>query len=184
MKYRGMSWNGVMLAVVAFVATSGAARANSYDWTWQDISNTYSGTLTTNGSCGPACELVDSITGSFFGSNITGLLPPGTFPASGFPNDNHLRPATALIVDDYGISFSLANGTEINIFESISGKTYCGNTGPTFDGCNSSVPITYGSFSVTAAAAPTPVPVPNVGLPGLIFACGALAWWGRKRAVV
>ena len=54
-----------------------------------------------------------------------------------------------------------------------------GNVGTTFDVFS----IAYGGGNFTASVLAVPLPIAGGGLAGLIFACGGLlAWWRRKRS--
>src|SRR4051794_32745245 len=114
----------VALAGVLIVAGIPQAGAALFNWSFSGdtAGDTGSGTLTTTGSTSPFT--VTDITGTFDGNTITALLPAGSFAL----NDNLVfEPAPFL--DGFGISFSIAGGTPVNIFFDPNFEFYVGLAG-------------------------------------------------------
>jgi hypothetical protein len=177
---------GVSVAIVsAIIATisASASFASTYSWTWSEGGPTlYSGALTTGTGCGVGCEIVNSISGSFLGASITALLAPGAFPPppNGIPNDNELYPISSSVLDFNGISFSLANGNDINIYWNSGPYVYCG--GPSNGNvCGISVPFTSGTFAVTSVNATTPLPAALPFFATGLGALGLLGWRSKRK---
>ena len=146
------------LAAGAAGAAGSAEASITWDFTYSDLSNTASGTLTTDALSGGS-YVITGITGAFDGTTITGLLPDGT-PL--FGNDNLLYP-TGLPFDGSGVAFSLLGGGEENIFAAEGFAIYA------FDGTSGYGP---GSFNVTQEST---VPEPaTLGLFGTALAGLAL----------
>jgi hypothetical protein len=141
---------------LAFALTTLAAHADTFDWSLSGpaaslggLPETGSGTLTATDTAGQWA--INSISGTFGGSTITGL--------SGFDGaDNLLFPSSTLLDTD-GLGFVTANGTEANIWSAyvpgstdiVPGNNYFEILGATGSGFG------VGDFSLTdVSAAPEP----------------------------
>src|SRR5262249_51788859 len=142
--------------------------ANSYTWSVTG-SITGTGTLTTGALCAgiAGCEIVDSISGQFAGSTITGILAAGSLG-----NDNRLFPGSSHLLDTSGLSFAFGSASSATIW-------CCSST-------NVSFPYFVSTFNPTGTSAgqfslAVPGPIAGAGLPGLILAGGGLLGWLRRR---
>jgi hypothetical protein len=103
---------------------------------------------------------------------ITGLLPPGTFPMSGSPNDNHIRVGIEPLLSFNGFAFTV-NGPgddgmgDVDIFY---------RPGPAKYFEDSSL---FGGGTFTDSLVPVPEPMPPTLAMLALF--GAVGWWRRKR---
>ena len=157
-----------------------------YDWSFNAGAGgqSGSGTLTTADQQDP------SHVGGYDLTGITGVwsdIPHNgtTFPITGLDSfigaDNIFYPAGPVsgLFGKYGFSFSDSNGDLVNISsyctDSI-GTRYCAVEYVPGSGDG---PSQMGDFTVTPAAVPGPIA--GAGLPGLIFACGGLLGWWRRR---
>jgi len=113
-------------AVAVFAAlTSTASYADTFNFNFVGASDSGSGVMTV-ASTGTAGQFtITSLTGTADGVAITGLLAAGSYPLAPFAaNDNILYnpPApvvgklTPSLLDIDGLSFSLANGTDVNLY--------------------------------------------------------------------
>jgi hypothetical protein len=156
-----------ILAGSLFAFAAAPASASTYDWT---LTGTFSGsgTLTTNDAAimnaGSTGETITSITGTFNGSNITGIVPNGNdniFYPSNFGSDGFGPLKGAL--DALGLFF-VVNGADINIF-------FAGSAGYDVEG--TSIFASGEKFAVSPAVAATPLPstwiMMAAGLVGLFF---------------
>ena len=119
-----------LVAIAACVSASFTARADTFNFTFGNPSNTFSGfgVLTTGTAEAPGEFLISSVTGTAetvsHGPNlaITSILPPGTFPTitngGSFPaNDNTLFVTNGTgSLDGNGLSFILSDGSQINLY--------------------------------------------------------------------
>ncbi len=124
--------SGSIAAAVVFLSASLAARANSFDFTFGNSSDVFSGSgvLTTGALEAPGQYSIASVTGTAHTTAngpslaIESILAPGTFPtiANGdsFPaNDNVLFAFSSVgTLDGNGLAFILGNGAQINLFDS------------------------------------------------------------------
>ncbi len=178
---------GVSVAIVSAIITTisaSASFASTYNWTWSEGGPTlYSGTLITGTNCGVGCEIVNSISGSFLGASITTLLAPGAFPPppNGIPNDNELYPTSSPVLSFNGISFSLANGDDINIYwNSGAYISYCDGPSST-TACDPSARFTSGTFAVTSVNSTTPLPAALPLFATGLGALGLLGWRSKRK---
>lgn len=154
-----------------------AAHAEDFDFTLSGPNDTGWGTLFTSPS-GTAGEYdVTGISGTVDGQSIS-ILPVGVYPPDDPPeNDNILYYPTGTYVDVDGISFQLADGTDINLYYG----TFFG-AGPSYwliEG-TSEAGYALDSFTVTPAASATPEPSSLILLgSGLLGMAGVL----RRRRV-
>ena len=106
---------------VAVLCFSGKLDAQTlFDWSFrtfqliQDGTPEFSGsgTLEASPTGNPnGSYLVSSITGTFYGLNISSLLATNQFTAFPGPgNDNLIYPGAAILVDSNGIAFEVGNG--------------------------------------------------------------------------
>jgi PEP-CTERM motif len=135
------------LTLLAGLAFSAAAYADTFDFTIaasaDGFSGTTSGTLTATNE-GSGVFLITAMTGQ----DVTGLLPPGDFHL----NDNFLYTPGSL--DFHGFSFTDVNSKgsfDVDIFD-LNGASYAAIQGT--GGINTTIPI---SLSITPAAV-TPEP--------------------------
>ena len=120
-----------ILAAIALVSTSLAARADTFDFSFGDSSNSFSGfgILTTGDLEAPGEYSIANVTGSAMAIAggpslvIKAILSPGTFPTPSnggtFPaNDNVLFVTNGIgSLDGYGLSFVLSNGAQVNLYD-------------------------------------------------------------------
>ena len=118
------------VTALALVSACLAARADSFDFTFGNPSNSFSGSgvLTTGTLEAPGEYSIASVTGTaettVNGRNlaINSILAPGTFPTpsngGSFPaNDNTLFVTNGIgSLDGDGLSFILNNGAQINLY--------------------------------------------------------------------
>jgi hypothetical protein len=154
---------GIAAAAVLAIGTwASQAHAGLFDWTYSDQNgNSGSGTLTTNGSSAPGTYTMLAITGTYDGSAITGIAPPGTCCSSP-PNDNNIF-IPAPYLDLGGIGFFDGADGAVNIYLAAGPSDYAVLTQSGNDeGAN-------GNFTLSA---PEPVSLSlfGFGLVGLAFA--------------
>lgn len=170
------------ILLVVYLVLPNTARADSFDWIWSG-SDTGNGTLTATPVSGTDHELVTSMTGTFDGLTITGLLPLDTL----LGNDNLIFPAQnggplgKTFLDFLGVSFHVTIGTPGMDWNFASNF---GCQGPVCAGCDpsDSRPCVFyaantlpqnlfselpGTFTLTSVAAPEPGTL-SLLLPGLI----------------
>jgi hypothetical protein len=154
-----------IFVLTAFASTS--ALADTFNFSFGSTGDNFYGSgVLTGTSNGNGTFTITDVTGqtsyNFFGTHnetITGVLAPGTFPVGAFqvPNDNILYyPASYGLLDTYfdlgGLSYSLANGTNVNLYFS-NGEFY----GQTFNGQSFGLPAGE-RISITQNASPVPEP--------------------------
>jgi len=159
------------LGVVGSANAIGLSPSNVYDWSFVDLTDQGSGTLTT-GALDPTRSLnspagydITAITGQWDSSAITGLLPPGTCCLSPANNNIIYIPPSPAYFDIAGLGFGVANGDQVNIYDP-QGAQVIVNSGPS----NS------GTFTLTATPLPAALPLFAGGL-GVMGLFG----WRRKR---
>lgn len=103
-----------LLCAFLILGTGNAANATKYNWAWSGAVFNGSGTITTTGSCGGACEVITSITGAIARTHIGAISSPNTYP-SVQGNDNKLFPSRFLVLDKFGLAFTLVSTGEANI---------------------------------------------------------------------
>lgn len=175
----------MMLAAVAALMVSAApASAAVFDWTYNGTvagvgSVVSSGTITTTDTTtalgGRQAYTVTGITGSRNGVAIDGLAQ--LFPSNYGGADNFLF-TTGLPFSGLGVSFSLVNGTFVNLFADggVTGEYFAtnlfGNAGRT---------NAVGSFTFSAAVSAVPEPA-TWGM--MILGFGAIGFAMRRRAKI
>lgn len=152
-----------------------AARADSFDWTYQGTL-LLSGQLSSgSGELDTTDGVITGISGTFNGLAITALLPPGV----AFGNDNVLQiPPAPLYVTPNGFSFLDSAGDQINIYAALGTGCFPPPCVPpnsyasiSFDG-NSDL----GNFTLAPVMT---TPEPGTGtmlLPALLIFALALLW--------
>jgi hypothetical protein len=163
-----------------------AAKADSFDWTYQGtmlgipsgILDSGSGELTTTGG------VITGLSGTFNGLDITALLPPGAFVG----NDNVLLiPPAPLYLTPGGFSFLDSAGTQFNIYAVLGTQCTCGPSGCVCvpydvygsisdNGINNDI----GNFTLTPFIA-TPEPAAMAMLLPAVVGFGLLFAWKRLR---
>ena len=118
------------VATIVLVSASVVARADSFDFSFGDASSSFSGSgvLTTGTLLATGEYTIDTVTGTATtlaqgpSLTISSILLPGTFPTptngGSFPaNDNVLFVSGDVgSLDQYGLSFLLSNGVQINLY--------------------------------------------------------------------
>jgi hypothetical protein len=162
------------VAAAVLMSAGITAHADSFDFSFSGSTGSGSGTFTGSLTSTPGVYLITSVTGTTNGQTIANLLPPGTYPTSfgvSGENDNDLYLNGAAFVDFAGISYVLADGTDVNLASEGSSE-YAEIAGP-----NPTAVEALDFFTVTPAAA-TPEPSSFVLLgSGLLGVVGLL----RKR---
>jgi len=156
---------------VALTLTTLAAHADTFDWSLTGpaaslggFPGTGSGTLTATQSAGDEW-VINSITGTFDNSAITGLVK---FEFS----DNLLFPNSTFLDTD-GLGFETANGTEVNVWSAYAPGSTDITPGNNYSEIGSGFGV--GTFSLTPVAA-TPEPSTLV-----LFGTGLLSAAGVAR---
>jgi hypothetical protein len=166
--------------VAALVLPVSASYADTFTFTFTESDSTViaSGQLTTGGPFQLGHAPVTSISGTFDGFQITGLLPssPPVFQADNILFDS------APFVDVFGILFSTSNNAQpvVNIFNAAGIDQIAACT----QACLTSRDLTVftGTFNVAGPGVTSvPAPIAGAGLPGLILASGGLLGWWRRR---
>jgi hypothetical protein len=145
------------LLPLALALGSAAAHADVFDWSLTGpaaslggFPATGSGTLTATDTAG--VWVINSITGTFDGSTITGLITSNGA-------DNHLFPSSTLL-DTLGLGFATASGVDANIYSFYApGSTDItpgNNYGEILSGSTGGFGV--GTFSLTDPPAATPEP--------------------------
>jgi len=156
--------------------SSSMAYADTFNFTFSGVSDTGSGVMTASPTGTPGVELITGIVGTTDGSAISALLAPGSYPAPLALNDNDLYTASGSFLDIQGVSYVLANGTDINLYFGQFGTgdptVYNLISGP--DEINDGLT----SFSLTQNVAATPEPgslvLLGTGVLGLVAAAGRM----------
>jgi hypothetical protein len=173
------------VALLAFFGTVLSAQAATYNWSFNGLAVSGSGTLDTGAAEPGNGFLITGITGTWTDGlgteNILTLLPPGHFNS----NDNILYPTSTPLLDSDGFAFSVAQEFVQISFGSVG--TFMGYAFATFPAVgNCDAPgttcltgITAGSmFTFTSTTTPLPAALP-------LFATGlgalGLLGWRRKR---
>jgi len=150
------------LALVAFASNS--ALADTFNFSFGNSHSLFQGSgILTGTSNGDGTFTLDSVTGTTAGQSITAILAPGTFPVGIFqvPNDNILYfPASYGLGNTYfdagGLSYELADGTDVNLF--FSNGQFIGNTVNIFGFQQSIGDPQFSRITVSSAASPVPEP--------------------------
>jgi len=138
----------VFSAYLVFGCVLASADSSIWDWSYVGSSTTASGTLTTVPSPG-ADGLVTGITGLWGGQQITGVLPPGSFPES----DNLLLGAV-VVPSSRGISFSTSDLRWVNI-SYTAGQMYASVKPVDASGVGDITDVSpFGSFTAAPRAVP------------------------------
>lgn len=175
-----------VLVLAAFASTS--ALADTFNFSFGNSGDSFYGSgVLTGTSNGDGSFTITNVTGAttynFLGTHnetIAGILAPGTFPV-GFlqtPNDNILYyPASYGFLNTYfdlgGLSYSLSNGTDVNLYFS-NGEFY----GKTFNGQSYGLPAGERIQITQTSTDPSPVPEPNTLM---LLSTGVLGMAGAIR---
>ena len=163
--------------LTGFTLTS--AGENTFDFSFTGTTDSGAGifTTTTTGTAGE--YLITGISGTTNGSAITSLFAPGTFPFDfppGADNDlfypaiitNTYTNVNPSFLDVWGVSYALANGTDVNI--------YYGNL-------TTGAPVAYSFFYSAPAATPEPKSLILLGT-GLLGLLGITKMRRNKATVL
>ena len=157
----------------ALTLTTLAAHADTFDWSLTGpaaslggFPGTGSGTLTATQSTGDEW-VINSITGTFDDSAITGLVKFGFSDNLLFPNSTFL--------DTDGLGFETADGTEVNVWSAYAPGSTDITPGNNYSEIVSGSGFGVGTFSLTPVAA-TPEPSTLV-----LFGTGLLSAAGVAR---
>jgi hypothetical protein len=107
---------------------------------------------------------------------ITGLLPPGTFPMGGFPNDNHIRVGIVPYLSFNGFAFTVAGAGDdgsgdIDVFYRPGPAAYFEDSA-LYGG---------GTFTDSLVSSMAGVPEPMPPTLAVLAMFGAVGWWRKKR---
>jgi hypothetical protein len=167
-------------SVVLVGMGSASARADIFDFSFSGASDSGSGTFTAVPTSTPGEFMVTAIGGTTDGSSIASLFAVDTYPFAFGGADNLLYYPSAISVENvspgyldiYGISYALADGTDINLYFGV------------FSGVGTDVyNLIYGSndtndllnnFTLVDISTPEP---PSL----LLFATGALGLFAFAR---
>lgn len=119
-----------LLAVAVLLSAGAVAKADTFSFSFGTSADTFSGSgfLNADLTSTPGEYLINGIIGTAetavngVNRNISALLPPGSFPTttnggSDLSNDNLLFVTDGVgILDGNGLSFALANGAQINLY--------------------------------------------------------------------
>jgi hypothetical protein len=159
-----------LLAMVYLMLPSNVRADSSFTWSYTcdtaGCTDNASGTLTTGGFVGGVATIL-SITGTYDGSAITGLLPTGTCCATDL-NDNLLYSPGTPYLDEAGLGLAVGS-LDANLF--FFEGTYGDDTCVSGSNCSSDYTrVSSGVFTVAAVKAPEPSSLLMlvVGLAGFI----------------
>jgi len=159
-----------LLALVHLILPSGVRADSSFTWSYTcetaGCTDNASGMLTTGGFVGGAATIL-SITGTYDGSAITGLLAPGTCCAAVL-NDNLLNSPGTPYLDVAGLGLAVGS-LDSNIF--FYEGTYGDDTCISGSNCSSDYTrVSSGVFTIAAVQTPEPSSLLMlvVGLAGFI----------------
>ena len=175
MKIIGLVSSAVLALSVGFVGATAASAATVYEVTYSAPANGDTGDffLTLGSSAGGGYFNVASVTGTWDGGAITGLLPVNGYA----DNDNLFSPVPAPNYFTFpGVSFGTAAGVDINIANNGT-AVYTEDRSDTDPVGYPQAPIT--SLSVTAVPEPATWAIMLVGFGGM----GAAIRSRRKQAL-
>lgn len=156
----------LFLIVVSAISLAGAAPASAaqYIFNFTAAGQNGSGTLTTSdatfASRGYAAQTITGITGTYNGSNITGLI------AGLFGSDNLYYVTGPSFLDGSGLGFGTVAQNQVNLFYQDSAPSYRVNTLNPFG----SVFVSASSSAVAAVPEPATWALMLVGFGGIGFA--------------
>ena len=107
------------LGLVALNQPSASAAMFEYSFSFSGPTDSGMGVFTVQTTATPGVDTIVGISGTVDGSAINGLLATGTYPPAYPPeNDNTFYEGGGAFLDDAGVSFVLANGTDVNFWYS------------------------------------------------------------------
>jgi hypothetical protein len=150
----------VMFAALVTCVTQ--ARATVYDWSYQDASNSGSGTLTTSDAGSPYVT-IEFMSGVFDGRSISTLVSPG-FCCGPLPSDNYLYTSGGALLDGKGLAFNTSDGSNYYYYS----IAFANNDGYAVTTITDSVTIN-GTFTATPQLG-VGSPVPEPASAGMVLA--------------
>jgi len=143
----------------AFVTCVTQARATVYNWSYQDASNSGSGTLTTADASSPSPYVtIEFMSGVFNGLSISTLLDPG-FCCGPLSNDNYLYTSVGgALLDGHGLAFNTSTSDGSNYY--YYSIAFANNDGYAVTTLNNTVTFngTFTAAQQLGSGSPTPEP--------------------------